>query len=137
MSSIHPSYSQKLTRVTSRDGLASENCYVLFRNVTNWAGDNDSVTKADKASQKLDIKAIKRRLTLKCDCGCDQFMGFTFRSNMTQRLDRDGIETNSDNSIFIKAHSCGFPPSNSPDYKAFENSFWNKEQGQEVKAHQS
>ena len=30
-------------------------------------------------------------------------MGFTFKSNMTQRLDRDGIETHSDNSIFIKA----------------------------------
>ena len=30
-------------------------------------------------------------------------MGFTFKSNMTQRLDRDGIETHSDNSLFIKA----------------------------------
>ena len=29
-------------------------------------------------------------------------MGFTFKSNMTQRLDRDGIETHSDNSIFFK-----------------------------------
>ena len=32
-------------------------------------------------------------------------MGFTFKSNMTQRLDRDGIETHSDNSIFIKAQA--------------------------------
>ena len=61
---------------------------------------------------------------------------------MTQRLDRDGIETHSDNSLFIKASqepgmleaSHNLIP---PTIKHWRNSFWNKEQGQEVKAHQS